>query len=232
MNDNKSIRPVLTEDEQKQVDEYFNFAAMSTEEKKPFLTEDDREIIGREKYGYWDDISVRDRISRGHFESGYNTAATKANAKIAELEKENESLKYWKAERDEEAEAERVSIAVAEIEIEKQEATKEEQKEWFSAGGMAERIIWKDKIEELESEVKKLEAWSKKQNDFIDKLGQENQKLREERDRFAIDFAKHFYLLTPTQRCTVHPPAGSGAGYGLYQRDISDILEQFKQQSK
>lgn len=46
----------------------------------------------------------------------------------------------------------------------------------------------------------------------------------------SVEFAEWMEKLTPTQRCTVHPPAGSGGGYGLYEIPTSELYQTFKNQ--
>ncbi len=45
----------------------------------------------------------------------------------------------------------------------------------------------------------------------------------EEFKKLLIQFAQHYYNLTPPERCTVHPPKGEGM-IGLYEQPIEDIL--------
>jgi hypothetical protein len=40
----------------------------------------------------------------------------------------------------------------------------------------------------------------------------------------AIDFLEAFNKMSPRDKCTVHPPAGSGAGPGIYNRSMEDIF--------
>jgi len=41
------------------------------------------------------------------------------------------------------------------------------------------------------------------------------------------DFGEWMYKLRATERCTVHPPAGSGAGYGIYLLTTSQLLDKY-----
>lgn len=43
----------------------------------------------------------------------------------------------------------------------------------------------------------------------------------------SIAFAEWYHKLTPTQRCTVHPPAASGSGTGLFEQDTSNLYEKY-----
>jgi len=43
----------------------------------------------------------------------------------------------------------------------------------------------------------------------------------------AIAFSNWKDKLTPVQRCTVWPPAGSGSGTGLYEKQDEDLYAQF-----
>lgn len=45
--------------------------------------------------------------------------------------------------------------------------------------------------------------------------------------RQAILFARWKEKLTPAQRCTVWPPAGSGSGTGLYQKTDEDLYSEY-----
>ncbi len=44
---------------------------------------------------------------------------------------------------------------------------------------------------------------------------------------FAINYNKWYNSLSPTQKCTVHAPAGSGCGTGLYQLGDEELVEKF-----
>lgn len=46
--------------------------------------------------------------------------------------------------------------------------------------------------------------------------------IREAMKQEAIAYAEWKSKLTPTQLCTVHPPAGSGSGIGLYHKTDDD----------
>ena len=43
----------------------------------------------------------------------------------------------------------------------------------------------------------------------------------------VADFIDYYNTLTPSQKCTVHPPAGSGAGYGIYNLPSKNIIEKW-----
>jgi hypothetical protein len=43
----------------------------------------------------------------------------------------------------------------------------------------------------------------------------------------AVKFAEWLEGLTPAQRCTVHPPAGSGGSSGIYTLSISELYKRF-----
>jgi len=43
----------------------------------------------------------------------------------------------------------------------------------------------------------------------------------------VADFIDYYNTLTSSQKCTVHPPAGSGAGYGIYNLSNKEILEKW-----
>ena len=60
---------------------------------------------------------------------------------------------------------------------------------------------------------------------YIDGL---SELLEEYAELKSIEFKEWADKLTPTQRCTVHPPAGSGGGYGLYELPTAELYQQFK----
>lgn len=43
----------------------------------------------------------------------------------------------------------------------------------------------------------------------------------------VADFIDYYNTLTPSQKCTVHPPAESGAGYGIYNLPSKSIIEKW-----
>jgi len=45
--------------------------------------------------------------------------------------------------------------------------------------------------------------------------------------KIAIEFLTAYFKMSPRDLCTVHPPAGSGAGIGIYNRSIEDIFNQW-----
>ena len=47
-------------------------------------------------------------------------------------------------------------------------------------------------------------------------------------DQDMIDIIEWFDNLSPARKCTVHPPVGSGAGYGIYNLPYCDFLEMFR----
>ena len=48
----------------------------------------------------------------------------------------------------------------------------------------------------------------------------------------AINFADWCMKLSPKERCTVHPPAGSGAGTGLYQQSTEELFNTYLRRLK
>jgi hypothetical protein len=51
----------------------------------------------------------------------------------------------------------------------------------------------------------------------------EKKKLREELIKFKVWFEN----LSPANKCTVHPPAGSGGCYGLYTMSDDDLIDEY-----
>jgi hypothetical protein len=43
----------------------------------------------------------------------------------------------------------------------------------------------------------------------------------------AVKFAEWVYRLEPNQRCTIHPPAGSGGSYGIYLLTPEQLYERY-----
>jgi hypothetical protein len=39
-----------------------------------------------------------------------------------------------------------------------------------------------------------------------------------------IKFLKWYNSLSPSDKCTVHPPAGSGGGYGIYNLTNAEFI--------
>ncbi len=49
----------------------------------------------------------------------------------------------------------------------------------------------------------------------------------------ALQFMEDFNKMSPRDKCTVHPPAGSGSGHGIYNKTNVDIFnEWFKNRIK
>jgi hypothetical protein len=42
-----------------------------------------------------------------------------------------------------------------------------------------------------------------------------------------INFKKWYDNLSPANKCTVHPPAGSGGSYGLYNMSDDDLIDSY-----
>jgi hypothetical protein len=55
------------------------------------------------------------------------------------------------------------------------------------------------------------------------------QLAREESEKEKAELLKWFNSLTPAQKCTVWPPAGSGSGHGLYNLTFEQLVEEFNQ---
>lgn len=53
------------------------------------------------------------------------------------------------------------------------------------------------------------------------------EELEKDRNEFAIRFARWYSKLTPVQRCTIWPPAGSGSGLGLYEKSMDELMKKF-----
>lgn len=53
--------------------------------------------------------------------------------------------------------------------------------------------------------------------------------LTEYAEAKAKEFAEWYSKLTPTQKITVHPPAGSGGSICIYEMTIKQLYETFKQ---
>lgn len=47
----------------------------------------------------------------------------------------------------------------------------------------------------------------------------------------AVEFAEWLDKLPERELFTVHPPAGSGAGIGIYKKSLTDLYETFKERS-
>jgi len=45
-----------------------------------------------------------------------------------------------------------------------------------------------------------------------------------------IMFLKWYKKLSPSDKCTVHPPAGSGGCYGLYNLSNEDLIDKYLKQ--
>ena len=45
--------------------------------------------------------------------------------------------------------------------------------------------------------------------------------------KVAIEFLNAFLKMSPRDKCTVHPPAGSGAGPGVYNKSMEDIFNEW-----
>jgi hypothetical protein len=56
--------------------------------------------------------------------------------------------------------------------------------------------------------------------------------VEQEKIRFAIGFEKWKSKLSPVELCTVHPPAGSGSGTGLYEKSDKDLINDYINQLK
>jgi len=50
---------------------------------------------------------------------------------------------------------------------------------------------------------------------------------REELKDALLAFKKWHDKLTPSQKCTVHPPAGSGASTGLFEKTDGALVDEF-----
>lgn len=47
-----------------------------------------------------------------------------------------------------------------------------------------------------------------------------------------IKFKEWYDKLSPASKCTVHPPAGSGGSYGLYNMSDEDLIDSYIRKSK
>ena len=56
--------------------------------------------------------------------------------------------------------------------------------------------------------------------------------VEQDKIRFAIGFEKWKSKLSPVELCTVHPPAGSGSGTGLYEKSDEDLINDYINQLK
>lgn len=50
---------------------------------------------------------------------------------------------------------------------------------------------------------------------------------RQQIEDVSLKFLEWHKEQPPSALCTVHPPAGSGAGYGLYSLPMSEVFEKF-----
>ena len=57
-------------------------------------------------------------------------------------------------------------------------------------------------------------------------------KILEQHESEMVACLEWYSKLTPVQKCTVHPPAGSGGSTGLYQLSFKDLLTLFKNRNK
>ena len=62
--------------------------------------------------------------------------------------------------------------------------------------------------------------------DIAQEYSKEN--LREELIKFKLKYDK----LSPAEKCTVWPPAGSGAGHGLYNLSDEDLIDKYLKQKQ
>lgn len=53
-----------------------------------------------------------------------------------------------------------------------------------------------------------------------------------EQRKQLIAFKQWYDNLSPSNKCTVWPPAGSGAGKGLYDKSDDDIIDDFMRKQK
>ncbi len=83
-----------------------------------------------------------------------------------------------------------------------------------------------NKIEEKHTNVRQ-SLYEKNDGDYVydAEFGQAHAAITED---ISIKFKNYCERLAPSEKCTVHPPSGSGAGNGLYNKSDEQLFNDFK----
>lgn len=237
----KTIRPIITPEEEKEINDYFN---MKTDEPKPFLSEEDVNAEVMEL-----NLSMAEKMACKH---GFIMALRLANPRIAYLEMEISNLNtvmiaaaeeiqaHWQAHCDEDGygpqnlmlRLERgipaqYNYTAGEFERQEKKIAELEKELCDTKANLGRAYNGLDDLKEAElyKRVKKLES---------DKLTlkNKNEQLEKQMDEQCIKYNQWYNSLRPEQKCTVHPPAGSGLSHGIYRKSDEELLAQFKSQIK